>query len=104
MRRLRSLTVAAPIRAATVRKRSLQLLPTRFATRTTTTATAGSAAATAGEAAATAGAALRLGPGFIDVQRATVKVMTIQRRDRLIGRRAVAHFHERESARAARVA
>jgi hypothetical protein len=77
---------------------SYGFLPARFATLT------GSTPASTAKRAATTAAAGSLGPGFIDVQGTTVKVLTIQRRNRLFRLLIVRHFHKGEPTRPTRIA
>jgi hypothetical protein len=56
---------------------------------------------TASTAAESAPAAFGFGTRFVDVQRATVQVMTIQGRDRPIRLSGIGHFDESESTRTA---
>src|SRR5947208_5526178 len=83
-------------------------LPSRFAasaaasaattgtTAAATTTAAGSAAST--KTAAAAEAALRLGTGFVHVQRAAVQSISVERGDRLVRLALVFHFDECETA------
>jgi hypothetical protein len=69
---------------------------------TTAAATAGSTAATAAAeattaTAATAEAAIGLGPGFIDIQRAPIESVSIESLNCLIRFRLILHFNEGES-------
>ena len=85
-------------RAARIRRKKL---PARFPTlarTTTTTAAAATPAAARGTAESTAAAAaLRLRPGFVDIQRPTVQIIAIQGFNRPIGLRGIGHFDEREA-------
>ena len=74
-------------------------------TTTATTAAAVATAATAAEATATAAAAARLALlGLVDAERATVEGAAVHALDGLRGLLGRAHGHEREAARAARLA
>jgi len=71
---------------------------------TTTAAGTSSAARTPTAPAESAGAAIGLGTGFVDIQRASAEFFAVQSGDGFLGFRGVGHFYKCESAGTAGVA